>query len=83
MHLETASSDTLLVSGCDKLHNLRAIAADLRRPGVGITVFDRFTGSRDGTLWYYAALVDLFARRGHPAVAELRVSLGELVQGAR
>ena len=82
-HLETAAADTLLVSGCDKLHNLRAIVADLRHPDVGATVFDRFTGGRDGTLWYYAALVELFARRRHPAVTELQGALHELVQHVR
>ncbi|SEI42719.1 HD domain-containing protein [Frateuria terrea] len=63
-HLAHASDDMLLVSGCDKLHNARAIVADLGRPGVGRGVFDRFTGGRDGTLTYYRLLADLFIQRG-------------------
>ncbi len=70
-HLETCDAEALLVSGCDKLHNLRAILSDLRNPAVGTAVFDRFIGGRDGTLWYYGELATVFARRGHPASREL------------
>lgn len=62
-HLAHASDDTLLVSGCDKLHNARAIVGDLERPEVGQGVFARFTGGRDGTLTYYRLLADLFSQR--------------------
>ena len=60
-HLKHAPEDTLLVSACDKLHNARTIAADVRT--VGEEVFDRFKAGRDGTLWYYAALLEIFAAR--------------------
>lgn len=60
-HLETASRDALLVSACDKLHNARAIATDLRTHGPA--VFTRFKAGQAGTLWYYRALADVFARR--------------------
>ena len=60
-HLETAPADVLLVSAADKLHNARAIAADLRAHGQA--VFDRFTAGREGTLWYYGALSAVFSRR--------------------
>jgi (p)ppGpp synthase/HD superfamily hydrolase len=63
-HLAHASDDMLLVSGCDKLHNARAIVGDLERPDVGQGVFARFTGGRDGTLTYYRLLADLFTQRG-------------------
>ncbi|MGN2246359.1 HD domain-containing protein [Frateuria sp. GZRR35] len=63
-HLAHASDDTLLVSGCDKLHNARAIVGDLERAEVGQGVFARFTGGRDGTLTYYRLLADLFTQRG-------------------
>jgi GTP pyrophosphokinase len=45
-----------LVSTADKLHNVRAILADFRE--LGDPVFDRFKGRKDGTLWYYRAMVD-------------------------
>lgn len=68
-HLAEASDDALLVSGCDKLHNARAIVADLRAIGPG--VFERFTGKRDGTLWYYREITGVFTARGAPMAGEL------------
>lgn len=70
-HLVHASGDALLVSGCDKLHNARAIVADLQRPDVGAVVFDRFTGKRDGTLWYYRELTRAFTERKAPMATAL------------
>jgi (p)ppGpp synthase/HD superfamily hydrolase len=69
-HLGEAPDDALLVSGCDKLHNARAIVADLN--AIGPAVFDRFTGKRDGTLWYYREIADVFASRGVPMAGELQ-----------
>lgn len=62
VHLASADGATLLVSASDKLHNARTILADLRAEGP--SVWDRFSGGRDGTLWYYRALVTAF--RAHP-----------------
>lgn len=70
-HLAGASDDALLVSGCDKLHNARAIVADLHDPAVGTAVFERFTGRRDGTLWYYREIVRVFNDRNAPMAAAL------------
>lgn len=70
-HLRTASDQTLLVSACDKLHNARAIVQDLEDPDVGMHVFDRFTGGREGTLGYYQALSEIFSTRGVPAAKVL------------
>lgn len=71
-HLADASDAALLVSGCDKLHNARAIVTDLHSPSVGAEVFERFTGKREGTLWYYRELADVFARRCAPMAGELQ-----------
>jgi GTP pyrophosphokinase len=57
---EDVSHDALLVSACDKLHNARAIAADA---AAGHAVFDRFTASREDTLWYYRQLLEVFETR--------------------
>jgi hypothetical protein len=54
--------EVLLVSCADKLHNARAIVADLRV--MGPDLFERFSGKRDGTLWYYESLAAVFGRRG-------------------
>jgi hypothetical protein len=41
------ASPAVLVSACDRLHNLVAIATDLDDPAVGTAVFDRFNGDGD------------------------------------
>jgi len=61
-HLKNSNSATRLVSALDKLHNTRAILAELRRHG--LEVFGRFSGKKDGTLWYYRALVTAFREHG-------------------
>src|SRR5664280_2234994 len=48
----------LLVSAADKLHNARAIVADLRTSGD--TVWKRFNATKQDVLWYYGALVEAF-----------------------
>lgn len=63
-HLRQASDDVLLVSGADKLHNARAIVEDLLR--IGPKVFDRFTATKEQTIWYYETLASVFANRGTP-----------------
>ena len=50
--------DAALVSCADKLHNARAILNDLR--SLGDELWGRFTGGKEGTLWYYQALADAF-----------------------
>lgn len=68
LHLIETPDDALLVSACDKLHNIQAIHLDLTE--IGTAVFDRFSASRDETLWYYRSLVDIFsARKISPATA--------------
>jgi GTP pyrophosphokinase len=78
-HVGQADASVLLVSASDKLHNARSIAADLRRHGA--STWERFTGGRDGSLWYYRALVEAFrANPEHPRdlVDELDRAVREL-----
>jgi (p)ppGpp synthase/HD superfamily hydrolase len=51
----------LLLSACDKLHNARAIAADLRTHGP--RVWERFSAGEDCQLWYYGSLVKVFEEK--------------------
>ena len=44
------------------MHNTRAILAELRRHGE--SVFEKFAGKKDGTLWYYRTLVTAFRKFG-------------------
>jgi len=70
-HLRTAPARVRLVSCADKLHNARAIVADLRILGPGL--FGRFKGGQQGTLWYYDELAREFERGGpEHLAAELR-----------
>jgi GTP pyrophosphokinase len=59
-HLQQGGEDVRLVSLADKLHNVRSIVLDYRY--LGDKVWERFTGGREGTLWYYRALVDIYRR---------------------
>lgn len=59
--LKKESADTRLVSAADKLNNIRSILSDYR--SVGESVWSRFNGGREGTLWYYRTLRDEFLRR--------------------
>ena len=61
--LRRADEDVRLVSAADKLHNVRSILADYRREGD--SVWERFSGRRDGTLWYYRAVLAVL-RQGKP-----------------
>ena len=76
-HLKDEPVELLLVSCCDKLHNARAILTDLTT--IGNTVFDRFSGKREGTLWYYKELVTIFEKH-LPNVVAVR-ELGTTVEG--
>lgn len=67
--LATKPARSLAVSLADKTHNASAINADLRAHGAA--VWERFTGGRDGSLWYYRALAEAF-RKLAPGVAAKR-----------
>lgn len=76
-HLRSASASVWLVSMCDKLHNARCIVADLRC--VQGEVWSRFKAGRDGVLWYYRSLVDVYRERGEsPLLAELARTVDEM-----
>lgn len=78
MHLADADDAVLLVSACDKLHNARAIVADLQDPSVGKAVFDRFKGGVDGTLGYYESLSRTLQQRAAPVAAVLDAEVGRM-----
>jgi GTP pyrophosphokinase len=57
-HVRHASPSICLVSACDKLHNARCILSDVRFEGDA--AYERFTGKKEGSLWYYRSLADAF-----------------------
>ena len=72
-----ADVNTRLVSASDKLHNVRTILADYRQHGEAI--WTRFTGKKEGTLWYYRALSDEYQRRSPNRITrELEIAVTEL-----
>jgi GTP pyrophosphokinase len=76
-HLKTADAGTRLVSAADKLNNIRSILTDYRE--IGESVWARFNGGREGTLWYYRALRDEFRRReGNWLIREYERAVREL-----
>jgi (p)ppGpp synthase/HD superfamily hydrolase len=81
-HLKNADADTRLVSAADKLNNVRSIISDYRT--IGESVWSRFNGGREGTLWYYRTLRDVFLRHKKNRITrdlELAVNELELLSG--
>ncbi len=77
-HLPHASASTRLVSLSDKLYNARSIVADLRERGDEI--WKIFKGGKEGTLWYYRALLEEFSRGNVPPrlLSEYRRAVEEM-----
>jgi (p)ppGpp synthase/HD superfamily hydrolase len=81
-HLRKAGRDTRLVSAADKLHNVRSILADYR--DAGESIWARFNGGRDGTLWYYRVLLDEFLQRKPNRITrELELAVNDLELAAK
>lgn len=57
-HLNRADADTRLVLAADKLNNVRSILSDYRARGE--SVWSKFNGGREGTVWYYRTLLEVF-----------------------
>ena len=75
--LKKENAETRLVSAADKLNNVRSILSDYR--AVGESVWSRFAGGRDGTLWYYRTLRDEFLRsKLNRVTRELELAVSEL-----
>jgi (p)ppGpp synthase/HD superfamily hydrolase len=75
--VSSESEDVRLVSAADKLSNARETLYEFRTHGDG--VFERFAGEKEGTLWYYRALIDAFRKAGsNPLVEELNRVVTEL-----
>jgi GTP pyrophosphokinase len=75
--LKTEDADTRLVSAADKLNNVRSILSDYRV--IGESVWSRFNGGREGTLWYYRTLLDEFLRQKRNRVTlDFELAVNEL-----
>lgn len=80
-HLKKANGETRLVSAADKLNNVRSILSDYRE--VGESIWARFNGGRQGTLWYYRNLLEEFLRhKPNRLTRELELAVRELEASA-
>ncbi len=70
----------LRVSLADKIHNARSILLDRADPEVGESVWDRFSRSKEKSLWYYASLAEIYEKHlgKTPLVLEYRRLVEEL-----
>lgn len=57
-HLKESPPSVQLVAACDKLYNVQSILADYAV--LGEALWPRFSGGRDGVLWYYRSAADAF-----------------------
>ena len=73
-HLQDASTDVILVSCADKLHNARAIWTDIQRDGV--ETMERFNAPGSEIAWYYSSLLSAFELGGAPV--DLLIPLREV-----
>jgi (p)ppGpp synthase/HD superfamily hydrolase len=65
-----------LVVAADKLHNLRDLLSSYRVQGDDL--WTHFKGGRDGTLWYYRAVVDALVDAAKPEENQLRAITEEI-----
>jgi (p)ppGpp synthase/HD superfamily hydrolase len=67
--LRAASPSVLLVSVADKVHNAEATANDLEVDGP--EVWSRFKKGREGSLWNYATLLEIYREKAPSKAAAL------------
>lgn len=70
------SRGALLVTACDKLHNLTAIVRD--HQALGDELWKRFNGGREGTRWYYERLGFELQAAGVAPARDFALKLAEL-----
>jgi GTP pyrophosphokinase len=75
--IATASPSVRLVSAADKLHNARSILHDYRVWGESL--WECFKGGKEGTLWYYQAVLEALRKAGDmPILEELARVVSEM-----
>jgi (p)ppGpp synthase/HD superfamily hydrolase len=59
---QEATIEQLLVSGADKLDNLRSIVYDYSK--IGDTIWTRFNASKEQQAWYYSSIANILVKNG-------------------
>jgi (p)ppGpp synthase/HD superfamily hydrolase len=79
--VRTKPAEVKLVSAADKLHNAQSLVRDYAT--VGEDLWNRFTATRDQTLWYYREMIEALGTDWeHPLLDELRRVVAELHRAA-
>lgn len=80
--IDDLDPEAQLIIACDKLDNLRSTLKEY--PKVGADLWKRFSGGRDGTLWYYRSMIDALREAGGcPLLDELEHAFQRLQQFIR
>jgi (p)ppGpp synthase/HD superfamily hydrolase len=75
--IKDLDQETRLIIACDKLDNLRSTVNTY--PNAGPDFWKRFTGDRDGTLWYYHSMIRALRDAVNcPLLEELEITLARL-----
>ena len=75
--IKNLDPETRLIVACDKLDNLRSMVNAY--PDTGPDFWKRFSGGRDGTLWYYHSMIAALRDTGNsPLMGELELTLARL-----
>jgi (p)ppGpp synthase/HD superfamily hydrolase len=79
-HMRRADESVRLIVAADKLDNARSILADYRLHGEAL--WQHFRGAREGTLWYYRAMIEALGKSGRVGriVAEVEYVVEQLEQ---
>lgn len=59
---QEATIEQLLVSGADKLDNLRSIVYDYSK--IGNTIWTRFNATKEQQTWYYSSIANIMVDKG-------------------
>ncbi len=77
--IKQAEESVLLVSLADKVHNARSILKDLQ--STEINIWDKFNGGKEGTLWYYQSLIEIFESCPYQdLLADLRRTIEKIIK---
>src|SRR5215211_7854070 len=74
--LRTEPYSVRLVVAADKLHNVRDVLRNYRIHGDDL--WSHFKGGRDGTIWYYAAVVGALSEAATPEEQQLNALIEEI-----
>jgi (p)ppGpp synthase/HD superfamily hydrolase len=74
--LRTEPYSVRLVVAADKLHNVRDVLRNYRLHGDDLWL--KFKGGRDGTIWYYRAVVDALNQAAMPEEEQLNALIQEI-----